>query len=203
MFAGHFGVAAAVKAMEPKIPLWALMVSTQLLDLAFVPLLLAGVESIEPIGEGGYGEAIIHADYSHSLIGAFVLTIIASFFAWRMWNRRSAVVIGSLTFSHWLFDLLVHRSDMPILPGNIGGLPLLGLRLWELSAVSASVEILLVVLGAVLYFRSALARSKGKTRQGVRTTAAETNTQIRRAYFAGTLMAVLLVLSFVTDYFSI
>jgi hypothetical protein len=58
MFAGHFGLAAAVKAFEPKVPLWALMVSTQLMDLVFVPLLLTGVESIEPIEEGGYGESI-------------------------------------------------------------------------------------------------------------------------------------------------
>ncbi len=35
MFAGHFGLAAVVKAKSPKLPLWALMVSTQLLDVIF------------------------------------------------------------------------------------------------------------------------------------------------------------------------
>lgn len=192
MFAGHFGLAAAVKAMEPKVPLWALMVSTQLLDIAFVPLLLTGVESMETIGDGGYGEAIIHADYSHSLVGALVLSLIAGLIAWRVWNRRSAVIIGSLTFSHWLLDLLVHRSDMPILTGNFGDLPLLGFRLWELPTVTAIVEIALVLVGAVLYFRSVMVRSGGL--KGVKR---------YQPYLAGSLMALLLILSFVSDYFSI
>ncbi|RCW51860.1 permease [Paenibacillus prosopidis] len=192
MFAGHFGLAAAVKAMEPKVPLWALMVSTQLLDIAFVPLLLTGVESMETIGDGGYGEAIIHADYSHSLVGALFLSVIAGLIAWRVWNRRSAVIIGSLTFSHWLLDLLVHRSDMAILTGNYGDLPLLGFRLWELPTVTAIVEIALVLVGAVLYFRSVMARSGGLN--GVKR---------YQPYLAGSLMALLLILSFVSDYFSI
>lgn len=192
MFAGHFGLAAAVKAMEPKVPLWALMVSTQLLDIAFVPLLLTGVESMVTIGDGGYGEAIIHADYSHSLVGALVLSLIAGLIAWRIWNRRSAVIIGSLTFSHWLLDLLVHRSDMPILTGNFGDLPLLGFRLWELPTVTAILEVALVLVGAVLYFRSVMARSGGL--KGVKR---------YQPYLAGSLMALLLILSFVSDYFSI
>ena len=36
MLAGHFGFAAAVKSREPQVPLWALMLSTQLLDVFFV-----------------------------------------------------------------------------------------------------------------------------------------------------------------------
>jgi membrane-bound metal-dependent hydrolase YbcI (DUF457 family) len=198
MFAGHFGLAAAVKVIEPKVPLWALMVSTQLLDIAFVPLFLAGVEKLEPIGDGGYGEAIIHADYSHSLVGALVLSVIAGLIAWRLWNRRSGVIIGSVAFSHWLLDLLVHRSDMPILTGNLGEFPLLGFSLWELPTVTAVLEIALVLIGAVMYFRSVVARARGSAGQG-----SGTVVRIGRAYLAGSLMAVLLILSFVSDYFSI
>ncbi|MDQ0115024.1 permease [Paenibacillus harenae] len=194
MFAGHFGLAAGVKAMAPKVPLWALMVSTQLLDIAFVPLLLTGVESMEPIGDGGYGESIIHADYSHSLVGALVLSLIAGLIAWRVWNRRSAVIIGSVTFSHWLIDLVVHRSDMPILAGNFGDLPLLGFRLWELPTVAAILELALVLVGAILYFRSAVARSGGQKVNGAKRF---------QGYLAGSIMALLLILAFVSDYFSL
>jgi membrane-bound metal-dependent hydrolase YbcI (DUF457 family) len=194
MLAGHFGLAAAVKAIEPKVPLWALIVSTQLLDIAFIPLLLSGVESLEPIGDGGYGETIIHADYTHSLIGALLLSAIACFIAWRIWNRRSAIVIGSLTFSHWLIDLIVHRSDMPILPGNWGDLPLLGFGLWQFPTISAAAEIVLVLLGAILYFRFVIARAKKVEKTEEKTKA------IKQAYGNGSLMALLLVLTFVTDY---
>jgi hypothetical protein len=57
MFAGHFGLAAAVKAKAPEVPLWALMVGTQLLDLAFMPLLLSGIETMDQTSHGsGYGQ---------------------------------------------------------------------------------------------------------------------------------------------------
>lgn len=202
MLAGHFGLAAAVKAIEPKVPLWALMVSTQLLDIVFIPLLLTGIETIEPIGDGGYGEAIIHAEFTHSLIGALLLAAISMFIAWRVWNRRSAIVIGSLTFSHWLIDLLVHRSDMPILPGNIRDWPLLGLRLWEFPAVSAVVELSIILIGAILYFRSVVARSALHKVHGTAAAAlnGKADARKRRAYWTGSLMAFLLVSLFVIDY---
>jgi hypothetical protein len=75
MITGHFGLAAGVKAHEWQVPLWALMLATVLLDIVFAPLLAAGVESIEnvPGTSGGYGKAVIHADWTHSLVGALVL----------------------------------------------------------------------------------------------------------------------------------
>ena len=64
MIAGHFGFAAGVKDVEPRAPLWALMLATVWLDVLFVPLLLAGIEVIEPVPgtTGGYGNGIIHAE---------------------------------------------------------------------------------------------------------------------------------------------
>ena len=57
------------------------MLATVWLDIVFAPLLAAGVETIEnvPGTSGGYGKAIIHADWTHSLVGALVL---AALFAW-------------------------------------------------------------------------------------------------------------------------
>src|SRR5689334_20583682 len=71
VIAGHFGLAAAVKAGERRAPLWALMLATVWLDVVFVPLLAAGVERLDPIpgATSSYGTAIIHADYTHSLVG--------------------------------------------------------------------------------------------------------------------------------------
>jgi hypothetical protein len=62
--------------------------------------------------------AFIPADYTHSLVGA--------------WGRRTGVVLGLVSFSHWLLDLIVHRHDMPVLPGNAGHLPRLGFGLWQI-----------------------------------------------------------------------
>jgi hypothetical protein len=50
---------------------------------------------------------------------------------------------------------LVHRADIPILPGDRGNLPRLGLGLWRFPAVAMSVELALVIAGAWLYWRAA------------------------------------------------
>lgn len=157
MIAGHFGLAAAVKARERQVPLWALMLATVWLDIVFIPLLVAGAETIDeaPGTDGGYGNMIIHADYTHSLVGAALLSVLFGVVAARWWGQRSGIVLGVVAFSHWLLDLIVHRPDLPILPGNAGDLPLLGLGLWRERPATILVELVLVVLGSYLYWRAA------------------------------------------------
>src|SRR5262245_53872924 len=160
MVAGHFGFAAGVKSGVPSAPLWALMLATQWLDVFFVPLYLMGIETIDPVdpaNPNAYGGGVIHAIYTHSLVGALVLSAIAGGLAWSRWGRRVGVVIGGVAFSHWLLDLIVHRADLPLLPGNAGGFPELGFGLWRYPAVSALVELALVLVGAYLYHRRATA----------------------------------------------
>lgn len=153
MIAGHFGFAAAVKGQERQVPLWSLMLATAWLDIVFAPLLAAGIEEIE--SGDGYGDAVIHADYTHSLVGALILAALFGLVAAIPWGKRAGVVLAGVAFSHWLLDLVVHRSDMPILPGNLGDLPLLGFGLWQVPGASAIVELALVLLGAYLYWRAA------------------------------------------------
>lgn len=170
MIAGHFGFAAIVKSREPLVPLWSLMLATVWLDIVFVPLFLAGIEKLEPVAglRGGYGQRIIYADYTHSLMGALVLS--AAFglmFGWS-WGKPCAFVLGFVSFSHWLLDLVVHRHDMPVFPGNWSNLPRLGLGLWQVKTGSILAELLLVILGTWCYWRAAraasLAAHKGHSR---------------------------------------
>src|SRR4030081_798664 len=147
MVAGHFGFAAGVKSGVPSAPLWALMLATQWLGIFFVPLYLMGSEPIAPVAPANpnaYGGGIIHAIYTHSLVGALALALIAGALAWSRWGQRGGVTVAAVAFSHWILDLIVHRSDLPILPGNAGGLPLLGFGLWRLPTVSAVVELAMV-----------------------------------------------------------
>jgi len=194
MFAGHFGLAAAVKSKQPRIPLWALMLSTQLLDVFFVPLVLTNVETIQPVAntKGGYGEVIIHADYTHSLIGALLIALCAGLIAWRFWGKNGGLVISAVVFSHWLLDLLVHRADLAILPGNLGNLPRLGFGLWAFPYISIALELVLIAVGGGLYFASALSRARSQ--------AADQQRRSRtRAITAGTVTCLLLALSLITD----
>ncbi|MFC4402484.1 permease [Gracilibacillus xinjiangensis] len=189
MFAGHFGVAAAVRSKAPELPVWSLLVGTQLLDLIFIPFNLAGLETIEPIGEGGYAQIMVYAFYTHSLVGALILSLIAGLLAARFWGERSGGIIGAVVFSHWILDLIVHRPDLPILPGNAGDLPLLGFGLWQSVSGSILVEFLLIAIGAFLYFKYAL-QSSGPDRRA-------------KGIAAGTMMTVFLILSISIDALSL
>jgi membrane-bound metal-dependent hydrolase YbcI (DUF457 family) len=159
MIAGHFGFAAAVKAREPETPLWALMLATVWLDVVFAPLYVAGLESMEKVAgaRGNYGALIIHADFTHSLLGALVLSAIFGAVAALPWGKRCGIVLGAVVFSHWLLDLIVHRHDMPLLPANAGNLPKLGFGLWQWPDAAILAELTLVVAGAALYWRAARA----------------------------------------------
>ncbi|GIG59070.1 hypothetical protein Lfu02_34420 [Longispora fulva] len=183
MFAGHFAVAAASKTADRTTPLWALMLATQLLDVFFVILYLSGkIEYFDEV-HPGYGGAVIHADYTHSLVGALAIAAVGGALAGWRWGRRGGLLFGGLVFSHWILDLVVHRADLPILPGNVGGMPTLGFGLWRIGWLSAVVEGTLIVAGTVVYYRSV--RGRGG--------------EPRRALVAAASMGVLLVLALVAD----
>ncbi len=165
VIAGHFGLAAAVKARAPATPLWALMLATQWLDVVFVPLLAGGIERFEPVAgskPGAYGGAVIYAYFTHSLVGALALSVLLGALFAPRYGKESAIVLGAVAFSHWVLDVPLHRGDMPILPGDAGGLPRLGFGLWAYPAVSAFLELVLVGVGAAMYWRAAARLAQGE-----------------------------------------
>ncbi len=191
MIAGHFGFAAMVKAKERTAPLWALMLAAVWLDIVFVPLFLAHMETMEPVGpHAGYGGAIIHADYTHSIVGVILLSAILGLMFLPRMGRRVAVVLGLVAASHWALDLIVHRPDMPILPANYGHLPLLGFGLWDRPQIAAALELLLVVAGSLLYWRAA------------RNVAAQAGQSGRWAALSASLIAIFGLLVLFMDYTS-
>ena len=193
MVPGHFGLAAGLKSQVPSAPLWALMLATHWLDVVFVPLFLLGIETITPVNPdnpNAYGGCVIHAIYTHSLVGALVLSAIAGGLAFLRWGRIVGVTIGLVAFSHWLLDLVVHYPDLPILPGNVGNLPLLGFGLWGLPAVAAFVELALMLVGAYMYYRAATTLPVAPPLDPAR--------QRRRVYTATGVVTGLMLISFIT-----
>ncbi|SHE49869.1 hypothetical protein SAMN05444392_101726 [Seinonella peptonophila] len=187
MFAGHFALAAIVKTKQKQVPLWVLMLSTQWLDILFVVFMLSGVEKMTKVGEGNYGANLIYAGYSHSLLTVVLFSLIMFFITKNRWGSKGALTVAGLNFSHWLLDLLVHRPDLPILPGNIGHFPLLGFGLWTSPITAACVEGILILLAIILY-------GKYTYRMGGST---------RFSWLNSGVMGLALILSMVSDFLGI
>ncbi len=156
MFAAPFGLAAAAKARTPSVPLWLLVLAAQAIDLLGVILRLTGVESRHPDPHTGYGDLLFSDSYSHALLTAVILAVIFAAVGRRYGGARAGATVGGLVLAHWVLDLLFHRGDLTILPGNAGNLPTFGFGLWSLPTVAAIVEVGIVLVGAFLYYRSAL-----------------------------------------------
>jgi len=185
MITGHFGLAAGVKRYAPRLPLWSLLLATFWLDIIFIILFMFGLESFAPMNPAhpAYEDVIINAYYTHSLLGAILISGVTGWLAGLRWKKEGGMVIAAVVFSHWILDLLVHRPDLPILPGNLGNLPLLGFGLWGYPIVSGIIELALALGGAYLYYRSAMGL-KGSQ---------------RRALTASLVTGALLLLLFVTN----
>ena len=202
MLAGHFGLAAAVKARQPQIPLWSLMLATQLLDVLFLGTYALGVERLDPVPgtAGGYGNLIITADYTHSLVGSLAISLVAAIISSIFWGRRNGMVVGAMVLSHWVLDLLVHRADLAVLPGNAGNLPRLGMGLWQWPWVVAAIELGLCLGGAYLYYhasaRAAVQAERKREKAGAPPAGYRQN-----ALVASVVLAVSLVGTLVADFF--
>lgn len=193
MIAGHFGLAAGIKKIAPRLPLWSLMVAAFFLDIVFIFFASGGLEQINPIdpnNPNAYGGSLIHADYTHSLVGALLLSLLAGLAAGWKWGKNGGIAIGGVVFSHWVLDLIVHRPDLAILPGNAGNLPLLGLGLWQYPAISAFIEFVLVAGGIWFYYRAAIQTIQNNEKQPE---------QHRRAVVSTIGLAVLLILLLISN----
>ena len=159
MFLGHFGAGFGGKAAAPRVSLGTLFLAAQLLDLLWPTLLLVGLERVA-IAPGATRVApldFVHYPISHSLL-AVVLWAIAAGGAFWLARRsaRGARAIAALVVSHWLLDLVVHRPDLPIVPGGAR----LGLGLWHSLPATLLVELALFGLGLALYLRRTRARDR-------------------------------------------
>lgn len=164
MIAGHIGAAAGAKRWAPTVPLWALMVATFLIDIIFGILWLFGVEDMTALEgtDGGYGNLAFEVDWSHSFFGVLFLCLLVLIFTGRKWGAKGGFVLSCVVFSHWFLDMIVHRMDMPIMPGNAGTTPRIGLGMWDFPVATMIFELLLVLGGAYIWYSSPDMNQKAK-----------------------------------------
>jgi hypothetical protein len=119
------------------VPLWLLIVATQLPDWADATLCIAGVRSTVP------------GLYSHSLVAVGVLAAAAALFgAASLRDSRGGLLVGVVVASHALGDYFTGSK-----PTWSGG-PTVGLLLYDRPALDFILEAAIVTAGWLLYQRS-------------------------------------------------
>jgi len=165
MFAGHYGVAFAVKTERNKIPLWVLFVAVQLLDFLWAPFVLLGIEKVRFVPGITATNALdlYYMPYTHSLLGALFWSAVAVAIykiGWRnIASNIAALLVGFAVFSHWLLDLIVHRPDLAIYDDTLK----VGFGLWNYRGIEFVLEIGSLLFGTVVYLKrnSVIARKIG------------------------------------------
>lgn len=160
MFLGHFALGLAAKKVEPEVSLATAFVASQLPDVLWPALLLAGRERVA-ITPGDTAVTPLRFEsypYSHSLIA--VLLWSAAFGLLHFWKRRRvrrALLLGGLVISHFVLDLATHRPDLPLL---LSGGPKVGLGLWHSVPATLAFELLLFFGGLAHYLGTTGARDR-------------------------------------------
>ncbi|MDP1725880.1 MAG: hypothetical protein Q8M15_03785 [Bacteroidota bacterium] len=154
MFIGHFGVGFAAKKLAPAISLGYLFIASQFLDLLWPTLLLFDIEHV--IITPGITRVtpldFIDYPYSHSLLMVCGWGILLGLLTWLLVkNFKYSMIIFLCVLSHWFLDLIVHRPDLPLLPGDTSRF---GFGLWNYPLITALLELIFFLSGVYFYYKT-------------------------------------------------
>jgi hypothetical protein len=160
LFLGHFGVGFGAKRLAPRTSLGTLFLAAQFIDLLWPSLLLLGLErvAIVPGITTVTPLDFTHYPWTHSLLlVAFWGAAFGAVYYLIQRYRVGAWVCGVAVVSHWVLDLLLHRPDLPILPG---GEYRVGFGLWNSLGATLVIEMAIFGVGLALYLRTTTAADR-------------------------------------------
>ncbi|MCO4763800.1 MAG: hypothetical protein KC502_19965 [Myxococcales bacterium] len=150
MLAGHFAPALVLRRAVPSAPLWALLLATQAVDVAFFCLGFGGLEHAS-LHDTAPRLVVTSGVWTHGLVTTIGWTIGLGLLArWRWKSRKVAVAIAIAVASHWVADLIVHTPDLPL---GLTQEPAVGLGLWLHPVWAWALEMTLVTLGGLYLWR--------------------------------------------------
>ena len=160
MFIGHFGVGFGAKKYATGISLGMLFLAAQFLDLLWPTLLLMDIEHVSISPGITKLTPLDFYDYpiSHSLLTVTAWGILIGLLTWLVTKKgKYAVIIFICVVSHWILDLLMHRPDLPLMPGNDYKT---GLGLWNYPIAAHIIEGLVFIIGIMLYYKTTASKNK-------------------------------------------
>ena len=154
MFIGHFGLGLAAKGTNKRPLLGTYFLAVQFLDLLWSMFLIRDIEKvqIEPGNTVFTPLNFVYYPYSHSLVGAvFWSLLFAAVYYFFQKDKRSALLLGALVFSHWALDFVTHRPDLPLSPWTTEKF---GLGLWNYRIVTIIIESIIFLTGIFVFLRN-------------------------------------------------
>ncbi len=160
MFIGHFAIGFGARKADRLIPLGTAFIAVQFLDLLWPVLVITGIEQVEvDVGNTAFTPLnFTHYPYSHSLLASMFWSLLFGTVCYLIYrSSRTAMIAGTLVFSHWILDLITHTNDLPLSPWSDIKV---GLGLWDSIAGTMVVELGLFLTGVYLYTKSTIARNR-------------------------------------------
>ncbi len=163
---GHCAPAFVLKAVAPRVPLWALVTGVYLLDILFAIFVLADIEHarIVPGFTASNDLDLYDMPWSHSVLAGAVWAVLAGALAARLWPGapwRVAPAMAAAVLSHLALDIPVHVPDMT-LAGN--DTLRLGLGLWNQRVLVIAIEAGVLAAGVLVLARSSWAVAARRSR---------------------------------------
>lgn len=159
---GHLAAGFAAKPVEPKIPLWVLLVASETNDILYFLFASIGLEQ-KAVMTMDFSQGVKYLTpalnpWSHGLFMSIIWSLTAALIGYLLYkDRRSSRLLGAVVFSHWLLDFLMH-SNLPLFFTDS---PLVGLGL-ENSGIGflfMTIFDLVILAGAILFYYHAKKRT--------------------------------------------
>jgi hypothetical protein len=153
LFIGHFAVAFAAKRAAPKVSLGTLFIACELIDLIWPAFLLLGIEAvaIRPGNTAFTPLEFLNYPWTHSLLLCAAWAALSGIlYVLLRKDVRAAMVVAAAVLSHWFLDAIVHRPDLPLVPG---GEARIGLGLWNSVAGTLLLEGAMFFAALAVYVR--------------------------------------------------
>ena len=116
---GHFAPAFVAKSAAHTVPIWVLLVASEVNDILSVVFSATGIEPKVVITSMDFHQGVrylvpVSSPWSHGLLMSIVWAVIAAALAYLFFrDRRTSALIGLVILSHWLLDFLMH-SNLPL-----------------------------------------------------------------------------------------
>ncbi|MFX0208800.1 MAG: hypothetical protein ACFFDT_22650 [Candidatus Hodarchaeota archaeon] len=181
----HLGIGLASKRIAPKVPLWILLISTYLIDIIFIGFFIFRIEQFPEANQD------VKAIWSHSLSMAMIWSVLAAIgfgfiynniikenydkvikteipnnTNWKSDRYHMCVLIGLLTFSHWVLDFIaqpmtaVFPNETGLALHPLGGSPELGVGVMSTDMGVWIIEGGILILGILIYTLSLFQNKK-------------------------------------------